>query len=171
MQTLDVISINVWHIIISLCNLLILFLVVKRFLFQPVNTALQKRRASIDKQYVDADEARKAAWADKAAYQQKLEQAQKEADLLLQEAQKTARARSDAMLSDVRDKTDEMYRRARAGIEAEKRRVEREIRQEAVFLSLELTEKMLQREVKADDHRQLIVSFLNEMGGNDDSDQ
>ena len=42
MQSLEVISVNIWHILISLCNLLILFLIVKRFLFKPVKKALEK---------------------------------------------------------------------------------------------------------------------------------
>ena len=36
MQNLDVISVNIWAIIASLCNLLILTLIVKKFLFKPV---------------------------------------------------------------------------------------------------------------------------------------
>ena len=48
MQTLEVISVNVWQIIISLCNLLILFLIIKKFLFQPVQKMLDKRKASLD---------------------------------------------------------------------------------------------------------------------------
>lgn len=171
MQTLDVISVNIWHILISLCNLLILFLIVKRFLFKPVSAILQKRSEAVDKQYAEADAANKAAQADKAAYQLKMEQAQAEADALLQEAQKTARVRSDAMLSDAREKADEIYQKAHAGIEAEKRRAGQKLRQEAASLSLELTQKMLQREVKADDHRRLIDSFLDEIGGSDGADQ
>lgn len=171
MQSLEVISVNIWHILISLCNLLIIFLVVKRFLFQPVNAMLQKRGEAIDKQYADADTANKAAQADKAAYQRKMEQVQAEADMLLQQARKTARARSDVMLSDAKEKADEMYQKAYAGIEEEKRRAEQELRQEVASLALELTQKMLQREVKGDDHRELIDSFLEEIGGSDGSDR
>ena len=48
-QTLDIISVNVWQILISLCNLLILFLVIKKFLFAPINRVFEARRADIDK--------------------------------------------------------------------------------------------------------------------------
>ncbi len=33
MQSLDVISVNLWQILISLCNLLILYLILKQFLY------------------------------------------------------------------------------------------------------------------------------------------
>ena len=47
MQSLDVISINIWHILISLCNLILLFLVVKKFLFKPVKNLLASRQAEL----------------------------------------------------------------------------------------------------------------------------
>ena len=43
MQTLDIISVNIWQIIISLSNLVILFLLVKKFLFKPVKSMIAKR--------------------------------------------------------------------------------------------------------------------------------
>lgn len=170
MQSLEVISVNIWHILISLCNLLILFLLVKRFLFKPVKKVLEQRDEDIGKQYDAAEKARRNAEADKAAYQKKLEHAQADADAILQEAQKTARSRSEAVLSEAKEKADGMFEKANAGIEAQKRRAERELRHEVADLSLALTEKMLQREVQADDHRELIDSFLEEIGGGDDTD-
>lgn len=64
MQSLEVISVNIWHILISLCNLLILFLIVKRFLFKPVKKALEKRDADIGERYSAANEAKRSAEAD-----------------------------------------------------------------------------------------------------------
>ena len=45
MQTLDVISVNIWQILISLANLTILFLLFKKFLFKPVKKVMEKREA------------------------------------------------------------------------------------------------------------------------------
>ena len=43
-QTLDVISVNLWQIIISLCNLLIMFWILKKFLFRPVQNIIAQRQ-------------------------------------------------------------------------------------------------------------------------------
>jgi len=43
MPTLDVISVNIWSILISLCNLLILFFIIKKFLYKPVRKMLAER--------------------------------------------------------------------------------------------------------------------------------
>ena len=45
MPTLDVISVNIWSILISLCNLLILFFIIKKFLYKPVRKMLAERQA------------------------------------------------------------------------------------------------------------------------------
>ena len=44
MQNLSVISINIWQILISLVNLLLLTLAIKKFLFKPVQKVLETRR-------------------------------------------------------------------------------------------------------------------------------
>ena len=71
MQNLDVISVNIWLIIISLCNLVILFLIIKKFLYKPVKKMLAERQNQLDKKYSDAEdaklEAEKAADAAAAA--------------------------------------------------------------------------------------------------------
>ena len=48
MQFLDVISVNIWAIIASLANLLLLTWIIKRFLFKPVKKIVDARRAAID---------------------------------------------------------------------------------------------------------------------------
>ena len=73
MPTLDVISVNIWSILISLCNLLILFFIIKKFLYKPVRKMLAERQAAVDKVYSEADEALRSAEQDRLTYSQKLE--------------------------------------------------------------------------------------------------
>ena len=54
--SLDVISVNVWAIIASLCNLLLIAWIVKKFLFKPVKKIMDTRRAAIDADYAQAAE-------------------------------------------------------------------------------------------------------------------
>ena len=61
MQSLDIISVNLWQILISLANLVILFLILKKFLYGPVTKMLAKRREEIDTQYTEAETANKSA--------------------------------------------------------------------------------------------------------------
>ena len=55
MQSLEVISINIWSILISLANLCILYMLFKKFLYKPVKATLNARQEAIDAQYRAAD--------------------------------------------------------------------------------------------------------------------
>ena len=87
-QTLDVISINIWHIIISLLNLLILFLILKKLLFKPVKKMFAERQAKVDNIYDKANEANEQAQANKQAYEEKLSHSKEEATNILRNAMK-----------------------------------------------------------------------------------
>ena len=65
MQNLSVISINIWDVLISLCNLMLLTWVVKKFLFKRVQKVIADRRAAIDADYAQAKEAREHAEEDR----------------------------------------------------------------------------------------------------------
>ena len=75
MQSLDIISVNLWHILISLANLILIFLIVKKFLFKPVRELLANRQAELDHQYAAADAAEKQAQEHKDAWEKKLQTA------------------------------------------------------------------------------------------------
>ena len=58
MQSLEVISVNLWQILISLVNLFLLFLILKRFLYKPVKSVLEQRQKELDDQYEAAKKRR-----------------------------------------------------------------------------------------------------------------
>ncbi|MBP9989345.1 MAG: F0F1 ATP synthase subunit B [Ruminococcus sp.] len=168
MQSLDVISINIWQILISLLNLLIIFLLFKKFLYKPVRKFVDKRKASVDKQYDDAEKAEKAAVKNKEEYEEKLKNAKNEADDIIKSATETANMRSNRIISDAKEKADGMIRQASSEIELEKKKASDDIKKEIADVSTLLTETVLKREIKTTDQRKLIDSFIDGIGESDD---
>lgn len=168
MQSLEVISVNIWQILISLCNLLLLFLILKRFLYKPVKRVLAERKAALDQQYAAAEEAQSSAEASKQAWDEKMKTAQAEADHLLKKATATADRRGEQIVSDAKEKADGIVRQAEAHAALEHKKAEAEIKKEIVDVSAVLTEKMLGREIKTEDHRAIIDSFIEGIGEDDD---
>lgn len=167
MQSLEVISVNIWDILISLLNLLLIFIIFKRFLYKPVRKVLDKRKAAIDAQYSAADEAKKSALSDKELYEEKLRSAEDEADEMIKSAAVTADRRSAKILDDAKVKADGIVRQAQSEAELEKRKAADEIRREIADVSALLTEKMLEREINENDHREFIDSFIEGIGEDD----
>lgn len=163
-QTLDVISVNLWQILISLANLTILFFLVKKFLYKPVKNLLAQRQAQIDGEYEKANEARSEAEKSKAEWQAHLDGARDEADEIIQRATERADAHGERIVDEAREKADEIIRRAEADAELEMKKAREQIKEEIISVSTALTEKVLEREVDENDHRRLIDSFIEDLG-------
>ena len=171
MQSLEVISINLWQILISLANLVILFLIVKKFLFKPVKKVLAQRQDVMDAQYSAAQEAQAQALADKDAWEHKMQSAKAEADAIMKDAASKAQIRGDRIVSDAREKADGIIRQAQTAAELERKKAEDGIKKEIVDVSAALAEKMLGREINAQDHREMIDSFIEGLGEDHGSDE
>ena len=168
MQTLDVISVNIWQILISLLNLFLLFMLVKAFLFKPVKKMLAKRQEELDGRYSDAELANAQAEESRAAWEEKLSHADEQADNIIKNAAETAKFRGDQIISEAEERADSIIRVAKSEAELERKKATDGIKREIVEVSEALTEKLLEREINTEDHRSLIDSFIEGIGdGND----
>ena len=171
MPSLEIISVYIWDILISLCNLLILFLILKKFLFAPVKRTLAKRQAAIDGQYDEAAEAKRKALADRSEWAEKLEHADEEAEEKIRSAAVAAERRGETILAEAREKADGIVRQAQTEAKREQEKASAAIREEIADISAELAGKLLEREVNEADHRRLVDSFIQEIGENHDGNK
>ena len=168
MQTLDVISVNIWQILISLINLLLLFLIIKKFLFKPVNNVLDKRQEELDSQYEEAQKVNISAQENKEKWEAMLSGANAEADRILFSATENAKYRGDKIIEEAQDRADSIIRVAKTEAELERKRVSDDLKRQIVEVSGAMAEKMLGREINTDDHRNFIDSFIDEIGDEND---
>lgn len=164
MQSLEIISINIWHIVISLCNLLILFLMLKKFLYKPVKKVLAERQAAIDSRYDEADRAKSQALRSKTEWENRMAAADEEAAGIISSAVESANRQSSAIIGESKERADRMISRARAEADAERRKAEDDIRDRIADVSAAVAGKLLEREISAADHSDLIDSFISEIG-------
>ncbi len=164
MQTLEVISVNFWQILISLLNLLILFLLFKKFLFKPVNNMLSKRQAELDERYNAADDAKRAAEEEKLFWDEKIGTVKEETDKMIEKAQNNAKRQGDAIVSKAKEQAEGIVRQAETQAQLEMKKAEEGIKREIVEVSTALANKLLEREINPEDHRSLIDSFIEKIG-------
>lgn len=164
MQTLEVISVNLWQILISLINLFLLFLIIKKFLFKPVKNMLKQRQKELDEQYEAAENAELQANENRRVWEEKLSEADAQADTILQSATENAKYRGDKMIAEAKERADGIIRVAQNEAELERQKATDGIKREIVEVSGALTEKMLEREINTEDHRALIDSFIEKIG-------
>lgn len=171
MQTLDIIYVNLWSILVSLANLLLIFWVVKRFLFKPVRAVLEKRQAELDHRYAAAAQAQEQADANRAAWEQTMQDAHEQADTIVRDAAAIAKHRAEQIVEAADARAHIIVREAENNAALERKRAEDEIRREIVDTATALAEKMLEREVKAEDHRELIDAFIEQVGESNDGNE
>lgn len=170
MQSLDVISVNFWQMLVSLANLVILFLLIKKFMYKPVKKMLETRQKSIEDDYTAAKEAKEQALADRKVYEDKLSDAKAQADRVIKSAVDVANEREKEIIDEAKMKADGILRQAQNDAVLERKKAEDSIKKEIVEVSSLLTEKMLEREVTLDDHKKFIDSFIEGIGEQNDAD-
>ena len=164
MENLGIVSLNVWQILISLSNLAILYVLLKKFLYQPVKAVLEGRKESIAKSYADAAEAQAKADADREEYAAKLATAHDTADGIIHDATVLANKRGEKIVAEAQQKAEEIIRQGELEASMEKKKAMETIRQDITDVSAAMTEKLLGREMSTEDHRSMIDEFLKGVG-------
>ena len=157
-------TVDVWTMIFTWVNMLLLFTVLKKFLFKPVNDVLNQREAEIKKIYDDANEANEKAVEMEKTYSEKMAQARDEAGEIIKQATLTAQKREKEIIEAAHEEVASMTRRAETQIALESKKAYQEIRDEISDISVAIAGKMVQREINADDHRALISQFIENVG-------
>ena len=75
---------------------------------------------------------------------------------------------SDEIIAQANDKATAMIKKADESIALERKKAVNEIKDEISSISVEIAQKVVQREINEDDHKQLIDSFIDSIGDGDD---
>ena len=114
------VGVNFWTMIFAWCNLLVLYLFLRKLLFKPVKNMIDSRQQEIDGMYAEAEKNRADAAAMKADYEEKLNRANEESEEILKKAVRRAQLREEEILHDANDKAARVMKRAEEQVELEK---------------------------------------------------
>ncbi len=162
-EYLELISLNIWHILASAGNLFLLTLVVKRFLFQPVKRVFAQRQEQVDALYRAAEEAEKEAREEKQVWDRRMETANEEAEGILSRAAERADRLEQEIVTSARERAARQIERAEEETKRQRKKAMDELKSQVAALSLQMAEAALGREMGKADHGRLIDSFIEEM--------
>ena len=164
MQSLDIISVNIWNILLSLVNLLILFLILKKFLFKPVMKIMNERQNQVTAIYADAENDRQAAADMKQEYEMRMATAREEADGLVRNAVQTAQRKSDSIIAEANSQAAHLKQKAQNEIQMEKKQMLSDVKAEISDLAVSIASRIMEREVNAQDHADFVDQFIQNVG-------
>ena len=168
MQNSEIISLNFWQILISLSNLVILFLVFKRLLFAPVKRVLAEREEKISNSSMEAEKSREEAEKIKKEWENKLAGSEAEAGQIRQLAEADAKKSREEIIKNAEEEAEGIVSRAHLSAWMEKKKAREEIKKEIADITVAAAEKLLKREINREDHRRLFTELADSIGESND---
>ena len=108
--------------------------------------------------------AKEEALAMKTEYEQNMQQAKAKASDIVTEAQRTASLQSEEILKSAAQEARAMKEKAESDIAQEKRKAVNEVKNEIGGMAMEIAGKVIEREIKEEDHAKLIDEFISNVG-------
>lgn len=164
----DFISLELWTSIFTLCNLVILFFVMKKLLFKPVKKMIDSRQQEVDDMYANANQDKEAAAQMKTEYEEKLAKASEQSAEMLKDATRRAQKREEEILREAQEQAAQTLKRADDQIEMEKKRAMNDIKDEVSGMAMDIASAILTRDIKREEHSELIDSFIENLGDSHD---
>ncbi|MGB2983566.1 MAG: F0F1 ATP synthase subunit B [Candidatus Bipolaricaulia bacterium] len=155
-------SIN-WTLVFSLINFAILLYVLKRFLFKPAIAYLDKRREQIANRMESARESEEEAAALVEERSRELASARERSNQIVERAQGRSTEMIEEAKGKARGEADRIVADARVRMEQERDEMIRDLRAAYADIAILGVERILEREVKIDDHRKLLDQLVAEI--------
>ena len=139
------------NLVFTIINLLVLYLLMKKFLFGPIIKVMDERKAMIDQQFAGAKAQEDQAKALKEQYEGALKSAREESFQIMEQARKEAKAQED--------------------INTERENAMRQMKDDVASLAMEAAGKIIGKNSGADQDLSLYDQFIEKAGDPDDSDR
>ena len=153
-----------WTFFFQLINTLILFLILKKFLFGPITAFMKKREDEIRNQMEHAKLLDEEAGKLKADYEGKLAIADEEGKDIVKKYTQRAENRAFEIVKTAESEVDTMKLHAHRELERERVKAVNELKGQISELTILAASKVVEKDLKEADHKELIDKFISEVG-------
>lgn len=154
---------NVWSLLFQIVNLLIIFVLLKKLMYQPVLDVLQKREDFVESSLSEAASTKQEAEEILAKYRRMMESADQKSANIIAEANKKAEAILKERTEDADKKYEQMIAEAKVQIKKEKEHALAEIRDEIADLAVHAAGKLIGRVLTTTDHERIVKECVDEV--------
>ena len=107
------------NLVFTIINLIVLYLLMKKFLFGPIIGVMEKRKAMIDEQFASAEKTTTEANQLKGQYEDALKSAKEESFSIVEQAKDEAKVQADSIVKRANDQAGQILEKARRDISTE----------------------------------------------------
>lgn len=154
---------NVLDIVYHILNIVVLFLLLRVLLYNPIRNYMKKREELYQKQRDDANALMKDAAALKAENEKRLEEAQKTAQQIAEEKMAYAEQVAEQKVDDAQKQAEQILSDARAQIRTERQEAQTALVDQTAALAVDLATRILGREINKSDNERLIDEYFGKV--------
>ncbi len=158
------VGVNFWTVLFAWCNLLILYLFLRKILFGPLKKMIDSRQKEVDDIYAEAEDSRRSAAEMKSEYEEKMKRAEEESEEILKKAVRKAQLREEEILHEADEKAARTLKRAEEQVELEKKRALNEVKNEVSDMAIGIAAAVIERDIDKKEHADMIDDFIRSMG-------
>ncbi len=152
------------NLLYTVVNILVLFLLLRKFLYKPVMNIIAQRQKQVDDALNAAETSKKEAAAAMNAAQEKLRGVDNEAAARRTAYEQQAETEKQQLLADARKQADAIVAEGKAAAEAERQNKLRQADAQTTALARAMCEKLLSRNLTEQDDARLLDDLLEKAG-------
>jgi len=148
-----------WSVVVFFGLLAVLW----KMAWGPIMHALEQREHGIQKSIDDAEAKNKEAIAKVAEYERRIHAAKDEAAAIIAEGKRDVEKLKEEILAEAAKESARTLERAKREITLAKDAAVAELRDKMVDVTAQIAQKVIEREIKTDDHRRFISESMREI--------
>lgn len=153
--------------LVQLCSTLVLFLLVKKFLWKPIQNFFTVRENKLQEDIQAGETARKDAEADREKARMQLNEASGKADEIINTAVNEAKNEKDTILAQAQKEAEGVKQKAHEQIEQERSSMVDSVRTDMVDIAMEAARKLIGEKAGSEMDHQAVEAFVKEASGDD----
>ncbi|MCD1147580.1 F0F1 ATP synthase subunit B [Peptoniphilus sp. KCTC 25270] len=157
---------DIWNMLAQWGATLILFLVIRHFIYKPMNEFLEKRKTRVMEDLTEAETKKKEAIAMKEEYERQLAEAKKQGQEIVEESRKRGALLEHEHVAEGKNKAEALLEKARVQIERERQMASEEIRDETADMAVLIAEKILGESIDTSHQDKLVDGFIQDLEKN-----
>ena len=154
-----------WSIFEAAANVLILFVLLRIFLFKPLNKIKAERTRMVQNDLDSAQKAKEEAEELRQQYEASISDAKEKANQIIVKAHEDAESERTAIIRKSQEEAEKIVADAGKTIENERKRVLAQAQAQIADLAIEAASKIIGENVDDEKNRRLVDKFLSEEGG------
>ena len=150
---------------LQIASTLVLYVIVRRFLWAPMQQFLQARQALVSKEITEANNLKAEALTLKQSAEASIQVARDEAREIVDNSKKQATNMHNEIVAKAKEEAASKLAKAEADIEQQRKAVYATIREDVVTLAVTSAEKIIEKEINEKTHTELFNQLVTKVGG------